>query len=703
MGYKIGVDVGGTFTDFLLVDEDGDSWVHKTPSTPKDPSIGLLQGLAEMAEERRYKLEDFIKELDLIVHGTTVTTNAVLTGKGAKTGVLTTKGFRDILYMRRGFREERYDNKVPNPIPLVPRYLRRTVQERVDYKGEVLIPLNEADLQGALSYLAGQGVEALAICFMHSYANPEHEEQAARVATEALPGGYLTVSSHILPQIRLYDRVSTTVMNSYVGPIIQRYLTNLVGRLKEIDFRGTLLIMQSNGGVMSPEIAIKSAASTLLSGPASGPVAGIHYAGVHQYDDCITMDMGGTSFDAALVRAKTPLVITEGNIGKWRLGLPMLDINTIGAGGGSIAWIDPGILLHVGPQSAGADPGPACYGLGGEEPTVTDADLVLGYLDPGFFLGGRMKLNSEKARQAIEEKIAKPLKMGLIEAAAGIYQVINVNMATGVREVSVKRGYDPRDFPLVVAGGAGPVHAGMIASELEIPLVIVPKESSIFCAAGMLMSDLRHDFVRTYKVSVPMLAPKKFQSLFEEMREEGEGTLFAEGVPKDQIHWVHSADMRYVRQHHEINIVLTRQEIVGGHLDVIAEKFHAKHEELYGYSTREVLIELINLRLIAFGRTKKPRFKEDEYKGKDCSKALKGKREIYLPEEKRFATAAVLDGHRMGYGNRVTGPAIIEQRNTTILVLPGYDLVCDRFGSYVMYLKSREEEMKDRLLKRGEG
>ena len=429
-------------------------------------------------------------------------------------------------------------------------------------------------------------------------------------------------------------------------------------------------------------------------------MAGITYTGIQGYKDCITVDMGGTSFDAALIKNQTPLVTTEGEINRLRLALPMLNIVTIGAGGGSIGWIDEGGLLRMGPQSAGAKPGPACYDLGGEWPTCTDADLFLGYLDKDYFAGGKLPLNEGKAVNAIKTHIADKLGMDVIEAAAGMYHVINVNMAAGVREVSVKRGEDPREFPLVVAGGAGPNHACMIALELEIPIMIVPKESSIFCAAGMLMSDLQHNFVRTHVSPLEKLNPKKLRQLFDEMEKEGIDLLKSEHIPKNRIQFNHSIDMRYVKQYHEVNVMVTQEEVHRGKLPSIAKKFHPEHNRLYGYSLEEVgtPIEVINLRLTCTGRTEKPRFRKVKYAGPDPSFAFKKKRKVYLPSKKRFHPVPVFDGDRLKYGNKIEGPAIIEQVNTTTFVSPEFSVLCDAFGSFTMYLKSREKEFKKRVI-----
>ncbi len=700
MKYKIGIDVGGTFTDFLLANEDGVAEIYKVLSTPDDPSIATMGGIQDMARERRVSTKEFLRDVTAIVHGTTVTTNAVLTYSGAKTGLLTTQGVRDALEMRRGIREEQYNNRYRNVDPLVERYLRYPIHERLAYEGDVLVPLNERDVHDAADLFLKEGVQAIAICFMNSFANKDHEEVAAKIIRERVPEAYLTVSSTLLPSIRFYDRISTTVLNSYVGPILKGYLNSLLKKLEVEEYKGVLLIMQSNGGVVSPEVAIDSAAVTLLSGPAGGPVAGIAYASIQGYDDCITMDMGGTSFDTALIKDRTPFITTVGEINRLRLALPMLNVVTIGAGGGSIGWVDEGGLLRMGPKSAGAKPGPACYDLGGEEPTCTDADLVLGYLDKDYFAGGKMPLNPAKAEKAIRENIADKLKLDLYEAALGMYNVINVNMAAAIREASVKQGQDPRDFPLVVAGGAGPNHACMIGLELEIPVMITPRESSIFCAAGMLMSDLKHSFVRTYPTLLKDADTRKIKSLFDHMKAEGLSLLKLENIPPEWVDYIYSLDMRYVKQYHEVNVEVTWEEIERGDTESMGGKFHPQHNKLYGYSLEEqgTPIELINMRVICIGKTEKPEFMVDDYAGEDPSPAFKKKRRVFLPREGSFINADVFDGFKLHYGNRIEGPAIIEQVNTTTFVTPEYSTLVDKYGSYTLFLKEREEQVRERIL-----
>ena len=681
MAFRIGVDVGGTFTDFLVVDGEGRLSFHKTPTTPEDPSIGLLNGLNEIAVSMGLEAGTFVRGLSTIVHGTTVATNAVLTRRGAKTGLLTTEGFRDVLEMRRGYRPERYNNKWQQPKPLVRRRLRRTVQERLDYLGNELDPVNLRDALESIKFLEEEGVESIAICFMHSYANPAHEQQVARVVKERLPDKYLSVSSSLLPQVRIWNRVSTTVLNSYVGPVVDRYLTSLGKRLEELGFAGVLLIMQSNGGITSLRSAIELAASTLLSGPAGGPVAGTALTAGHGWSDIVTMDMGGTSFDTALVKDRTPVVTAEGQIDGLPVALPMLDIHTIGAGGGSIGWVDSGGMLHVGPQSAGAVPGPACYGLGGTDPTCTDADLVLGYLDPSYFLGGRVKLDRQRAEETLRKKVAEPLGISVEQAALGMFDLINVNMAAGTREVCVRRGCDPRDFPLV---GAGPIHCGFIALELGIPSIFVPRLSSVFCAAGMLLSDFRHDHVRTFRSLLHAAKGEDLLALYEEMEREGRRLLAAEGVAENGISELRSMDLRYLGQHHEVAVSVEQKEVVAADFARIAARFHRRHERLYGYSSEDNPVELISLRLASIGHTDKPELRTIHAASSGGAAALKGHRLAYLHSAKDFVAVDVYDGDRLGPDAQVRGPAVVEMETTTLLVPPPFLLSCDQLGNFIM-------------------
>jgi len=692
LALKIGIDVGGTFTDFFLVGEGARARIHKCLSTPNDPSIAVIEGLEELAAGMEMALKDFAASLETIVHGTTVTTNATLTRTGAKSGLITTKGLRDALEMRRGIREEQYNNRLTNVEPLVPRYLRIGVGGRLDRNGDEIEPLDLKEVRNAIAVFKQENVEAVSICFMNAFANTAHEEAATELVREELPSAYLTQSTALLPSIRFYERISTTALNSYVGPKLSTYLDQLQARLKEIGFTGVLMVMQSNGGVMSPEVARDKAALTLLSGPAGGPVAGLAYAEATGRDKCITIDMGGTSFEAALVDGG-PVMVNEGEIDRLRIALPMLGIHTIGAGGGSIGWIDAGGLLRMGPQSAGAAPGPVSYGLGGKAPACTDANLVLGYLNPDFFAGGRIKLDVEAARQAIEIHIAQPLGLSIEEAAAGMYRIACTNMAQGVREITIKRGSDPREFPLVVAGGAGPIHSCLICNELEIPLQIVPRESSILCAVGMLMGDLKHDFVRTFVGSLAEADWSKLIPLIEDMRAEGAALLGAEGIGKADQEFHVKFDCRYQKQYHEVSFAAPAEAVGAQDSSAIAAAFHAEHNRLYGYSLEAqcVPVEIINVRVQAVGLTEKPNLEGMAKTASDASSAQKGKRHVYIPETSAFAEVPVYDGRALEFGHKIKGPSMIEEVTTAVFVSASFDCMVDSLGSFVLYAKGRND------------
>src|SRR5215472_4026992 len=522
MGLKIGIDVGGTFTDFIVAGHGADALIHKVLSTPDDPSVAVLAGLGELAAKvgPDADLATFIRSVDTIVHGTTVATNATLTHTGARSALLTTRGVRDALEMRRGIRERQYDNRYTNVRPLVPRYLRIGVGGRLDRTGAEVEPLSLDDVAEAVALFKQEQVEAVSICFMNAFADPAHEQAAAALVRRDLPAAYLTVSTDLLPSIRFYERVSTTALNSYVGPKLNGYLDRLVERLHATGFHGVLLIMQSNGGMISPQLAREKAALTLLSGPAGGPAAGLFFAGSLGTDRCITTDMGGTSFEAS-VAIGTPATVTAGEIARHRIALPMLDIHTIGAGGGSISWLDEGGLLRVGPHSAGAAPGPACYGAGGTLPTTTDADVVLGYLDRMALLGGALPVDLAASERAVDTAIARPLGLTIAEATARIVEVVNSNMAQALRIVSIERGHDPQEFSLIAFGGAGPVHAVALAEELQIPEVIVPPVPGAFSALGLVASDLKRDYSRTLYADLATVDPARVADVMAAMEQAG--------------------------------------------------------------------------------------------------------------------------------------------------------------------------------------
>ena len=684
MGYQIGIDVGGTFTDLLVCDEDGRTRICKSPTTPADPSLGVFTALEQAARDTGFELRDFLAGVDAIVHGTTITTNAVLTHTGASTGFITTRGFRDLLAMRRGMKTgERYDLELAPPPTLVERALTLTVTERVDAKGKILTPLVEDDVRAAAEVLRAAGVEAVAVSYLWSFLNAAHELRTREILQETLPGVYISLSCEVLPQIRVYERNSTTALNSYTGPPLARYLDNLETRLGENGFSGVLNIMQSNGGCMSPKVTSRFAVNTLLSGPAGGPGAGIHYGRTHDYKNIISVDMGGTSFDVALVQDERAAVTSENEVAGFHVAVPMLDIHTVGAGGGSIAGVDDGGMLHVGPASAGADPGPACYGRGGTEPTVTDADLVLGYLDADYFHGGALKLDRAAAVAAIESRIAGPLGLSVTDAAYGIYRVANSIMSNAVTVVTVQRGLDPREFAMIVAGGAGPIHAVPIARDLGIHTLLVPRESSVFCAAGMLLSDLKHTYIRTCAMVGSLVDFSAINEAIHNLRDRALATFREEQVDGADVTLDFSADLRYVGQFNEVEV----PGFSGGTADSAAweqlvDQFHRLHDERYGYSLSHAEVELINLRLSATGATKKPVTQKHELGGPAADHARKGERPAWFGN--RMVTVPVYDGLALQPGNRLPGPAIVEQPTTTI-VLPGdTGLSCDQWGNYLL-------------------
>ena len=678
----VGVDVGGTFVDFALSDGGGETAVHKVPAEPADLAGSIMRGIAELAEQRGTDTRTFLGKTRLLVHGTTVATNAVLTGAGSRTGLLTTEGTRDALEMRRGVKEEPLDNKYEAPPPLVPRYLRLPVRERVDWSGRILEALDPGSLDEAVRALKTHEVESVAVCLMHAYANEEHERQAATRLREALPDAYLTVSSELLPQLGYYNRVSTAVLNSYVGPLLKSYLLSLADRLAGEGFAGQLLVMNSAAGLMAPEEIIPRAAAALLSGPAAAPVAARVYASATGASNCAVIDMGGTSLDISLASGGEPREVTEGRVGRYATALPMIDIRTIGAGGGSIARVDAGGGLQVGPQSAGATPGPACYGKGGTLPTCTDVDLLLGYLDPGYFLGGRMRLLPEPAERAVREHLAEPLGISVEEAAVAAFEVVNAGMASGIRDMIVDHGLDPEAMPMVVGGGAGPVHAAAVAMELGMREVIVPRQSGVFCAVGMLFADLKHDLVRSYCASGEDLQPERWRALFAGMADQGRRTLVSEGARPEEVEVRYSADLRYLRQIHDLNLPVDAGLAENLRLDELHARFDALHERLFGYGLPDEVLELVNLRVRCVAPRPRPELPRAPMTG--AAPAPDGARRAYSPGEMTFREFPVYRGDSMGAGCRLQGPAIVELSQTTLVVPSAFAVALDEAGSFVL-------------------
>ncbi len=693
MKLRMGVDTGGTFTDCVVIDEAGAAHTFKELSTPKDPSIGLYNVIEKAAEAFGKSLQDFLGELDFFAHGTTVATNTLLTGTGAKTGLICTKGFRDTIEMRRAHKENIWDLFLKPPDPLVPRYLRIGVDERIDYAGSVVTPLNEEDVVNACSVFKREGVEAVAVATLFSFLNPDHEQRIREIILGELPDVFLSISSDVLPQIREYERASTTAANAYVGPKLTVYLSTLEAKLRTDGLRRAFYVVASNGGVMTAETAIRHASATLLSGPAAGAVGAMYFAELLGNRNLILMDMGGTSFDVTLINDAKVTLSTEGEIAGYRVAKPMIDINTVGAGGGSIGWLDKGGMLKVGPASAGSDPGPACYSLGGTEPTVTDVNLLLGYLNSEFFLGGEMQVDASAAEAAVKERIAEPLGMSVTDACAGIFSIINQNMADATKVVSVERGHDPREYAMISAGGACSIHACKIAEEIGSSTVIVPKAASVFCALGMLESDIRLDSVRSYSGQIPGIGLADFNEAVAEAEKTALAELLQEGVEEERATLLRFADIRYAGQHHELTVEIPHGCKIGEeHVAQIATAFHEAHERLYTYATPETPLEIMNFRITAVGAVDKADISSEGGAAGDPEVAIKGEREVFFESAGDYVKTPVYDRTRLGPGDVVQAPAVIEERITTVIVHPGWSARIDGFGNVIMEQKQEETE-----------
>ena len=672
MTYTIGIDVGGTFTDIVVSFPDGRTVTAKAASTPRDQSDGVLDALGLAAETLGIDTAALLSATSRIVHGTTVATNALLEGKAARVGMLTTEGHRDIIEMREGLKPDRYNLRMAPPDPLVPRRLRLPVRERTRADGTIETPLDRASLDQAIEQLAAEGVQAVAVCFLHAWRNPAHEQAAADAARARLQQAYVTTSSDVLPQIKEFERFSTTVANAAVGPVIQNYLGRLQARLGEAGYRGELLVILSHGGVASVPEAVRLAAGTALSGPAGGVAAAVALARNGVARDLIAFDMGGTSTDIALVRGGEPTLSDGKSVANARIALPGLDIVTLGAGGGSIGRIDRAGMLAVGPDSAGADPGPACYGQGGTAATVTDANLVLGYLNPEKFLGGRRHLDVAAATDAVR-RVADGLRLEVPEAAFGIHRLVNTRMADGVRVATVRRGVDPRGYTLLAFGGAAGLHVSAVAAELGIGRVVVPVAASVLSAWGMLKTDLRIELTRsqsqTRGIDVDAL-----RAAFAEMDREGRARLaWFDGPVTVQC----SADMRYGEQVFEIAVDLDGLDWDAPDLARrIEAAFHRAHEALYTYASPEQDVVLVNARASVIGRLDAaPPARLTQ--GAAAADATHRAGEPALPNGRRrvwlggWTELPVFDFAALGAAQTLAGPAIVESDTTTVLLRPG--------------------------------
>lgn len=680
MSYRLGVDVGGTFTDFVLYDTKTNRLEFvKIPSTPANQAVGVTRGIQHLVE----RLDIPAGEITFFIHGTTVATNTLLERKGARTALIVTAGFRDVLQIGRQDRPRLYDWRVRRPEPLVPRHLCFEVRERVLHTGEVLVPLHTEDVQAVVEQLRQADVEAVVVCLLHAYANPVHEQAIGKALAEALPHLTTVLSSDVLPEFKEYERMCATILNAYLAPVMRRYLYSLQHSIADVGVDSGLHIMQSNGGIMGAATAIQKPIYTILSGPAAGIIGSVALANQAGEPNIISVDMGGTSFDISLSYQGEARRTQEGEVEGFPIKVPMIDIHTLGAGGGSTAWIDPGGALRVGPQSAGADPGPACYGQGGSEATVTDANLVLGRLNPSYFLGGRVLLDVERARQVVYDRVANPLGLRVEEAAEGIIQVVNATMIKGIRVVSVAKGYDPREFCLVAFGGAGPVHAAELAAELNIPRVLVPIAPGVTSALGLLMADTRYDYVRTVLCPGDELVASKLDRRYAEMEAEALSQMQGEGLRRDRVNFIRLADVRYRGQGYELEIPVASGRLGSPQVAEFVERFHQAHKRRYGYASPENPVEVVNLRLAALARLPQPRLDAGPLNGTvnpPC--ALKGHRRVYF--HKRFISTAVYDRSLLNPGDIIAGPAIVEQLDSTTVVWPAQHGRVDTYRNLIL-------------------
>lgn len=677
-GYRVGVDVGGTFTDLICITPDGEVLLDKTPTTLEDQSVGVMDGIELLATRTGHSLDDFCARLDVVVHGTTTADNTMIEMDGAATGLLVTEGHRDEIEMRRVHKERIWDPSYPAPEPIARRRARIPVPERLDHEGNVLRPLDEDAVRAGVRRLRQLGVESVAVMFLFSYVNPAHERRAREIVLEEFPEvAAVTLSHEVMPRGPEFERVSTTLVNAYVAPRISGYVGRLEERLRSAGYDGELLLMQSTGGVMPPRYVAEHAVTLLGSGPTGGAMGAARAAAEAGAEDFVAVDMGGTSFDICLVRGGAPEVSTDWN---WRyryyIGLPMVDVQCVGAGGGSIARVRQGALL-VGPESAGSVPGPACYGRGGDRATVTDADAVLGYLPPGGFAGGRMSLDLDAARAAIERDVAGPLGVDVVDAAWGIERIVNANMANATRRVLAGYGADARELAMIAYGGNGPLHASAVATELGVRRVIVPTAAPAFSALGLLVADYRVDVQRSHVQPLGRVDPVTLQKLLDETVAEARAELDPVGLDADAVEVRGFVQMAYGGQNFDMSIAPPHAPLTGGSLDDLAAAFHDAHEADRGFAFRNQQPVVRGVRALVLGRTPKP---PSLGVSRTAGDAGRGRREVFFGDG--FVDTAVLDGELLAPGAVVEGPALVEERFTVVAVPPGWTATLGEHAAY---------------------
>ena len=675
--YKLAIDTGGTYTDFCLIDDSGSLLVYKEPSTPEDPAKAVLTGIKSIIG--KYSIDP--GQIDFVLLGTTVGANAILEHNGAPITLLTTKGFKDILYIGRQNRPHLYDFRAVKPPPLLPRQMILEVNERILADGTIHISLTEEEIQNTIRQVKEAGVTAVAICLLHAYTNPVHEQMLKEALKKHLPSITISISSEILPEFREYERTSTTVIDAYIKPLVEKHLNGLEKELSVIGIKSELFIMQSGGGVLTAAEARQQCAQITLSGPAGSVLAGVKIATATPHRNLLTADMGGTSMDISLINQGKALFTTEGNICGYPMRLPMLDIVNIGAGGGSIAWIDAGGVLQVGPRSAGANPGPACYDLGGEEPTATDANVVLGRLAPGDLAGRHIEINPDLAALAISVKICAPLGISLEEAAEGIIRIVNAKMVRAMRLVSVEKGYDPRLFTLAPLGGACPLHAVELAGELDIPRVLIAPHPGVASAWGMLSADVRHYYSATCLLDFVPEACGHINELYERLTLQGKEILDREGFAEKDRQFLRIMDIRYKGQSYELTLIVPANSLLPADLQIITRRFHREHNNRYGYDRQDAQLESVAVRLIAIGALPKEDVSAQTGAGNKKLKPVY-KRDVYYSGA--YRQTPVYRRLDLGTDTVIMGPAVITQEDTTTLLWPGNRLTCDRWGNMII-------------------
>jgi N-methylhydantoinase A len=683
---RVGADIGGTFTDVTLIDASGRMHLSKVLTTHHDPALAVLDGLAQVIEAAEVDM----RQVESLIHGTTLVINALIERRGAKTALLCTEGFRHVLDIANENRFDIYDLLIERPEPLVPPSLRYPLPERIYSDGSIVTPLNPQAVRALIPVLRQQQVQAVAVCLLHSYKNPYHEQMIAEVLRQEAPDLYLTLSSDLVPEIREYSRTSTTIANVYARPVIEQYLRSLESHLRRLGFAGQFLIMLSNGGTCTVETACQYPIYILESGPAAGALAAVHYGQQTDFQKLLSFDMGGTTAKSCLIDGGKPMTTTDYEVARvyrFKKGsglpikVPVIEMIEIGAGGGSIARIDTLGLLKVGPDSAESDPGPVCYRLGGKAPTVTDADLVLGYLDANFFLGGKMRLDAEAAVQAIAEHVARPLGLAPLEAAWGIHQVVNENMASAARVHAVERGKDPRSYALFAFGGAGPVHACHVAQILEMSHVICPMGAGVASAFGMLCAPLAFDFVRSYYATLETLDWQHVNTLLASMEVEGQALMRAAGVTPADVRLMRRCEMRYAGQTHEIPVPLPDGLLGPERSAALLAAFEAAYNALYTEVQAGRTVETLNWRLTVSGPLPHMRVQAPTAAGNVVQ--AKGERQVYF-RDGGFRLTPVYDRYTLPAGARLHGPAIVEERECTVVVAPGFTATVDRYANVIL-------------------